>query len=227
MHAILNYLSEFSDQLKVVDPDVRHDYSLPGIGEIKGLRQAGYIVNADSTDQTKTIRLKFHCMADSEKAYAVEPKSLADETRAFLHTQNMRYAEWPIRDNEQRITGINYQLQVKVEIHFIFQVDLEQSAIKMLIKNFNAFGVDRSHIQAHRINDQWLDNLGNYILRRNDKLHELEIKDSDKELIRKRLEHEKKSRQQELELAAQREQEELEEKRRNSLLGKLKRFTKK
>ncbi|MEN8179300.1 MAG: hypothetical protein ABFS39_11895 [Pseudomonadota bacterium] len=227
MHAVLNYLSELSEQLKVVDPDVRHDFSLPGIGEVKGLRQAGYIVNADNTDQTKIIRLRFHCVADSEKEYAVKPKSTGTETRDFLESQNMRYAEWPIRDNTQQVVGINFQLKLKVEIQCIFQVDLEQSAIKMVTTNFNAFGVDRSVVQPERITDEWLDNLGNYILRRNQNLHNLEIGDSEKALIRQRLETEKKARQQELELAMQQEREELEERRRNSLLGKFKNLGKK
>ena len=227
MHAILNYLGELTEQLKVVDPDARHDYNLPGIGEVKGLRQGGYIVNADSTDQTRIIRLRFQCTADHEQEYGVKPKTAADETREFLESQNMRYTEWPIRDNTQQIIGINYQLKLKVDVQFIFQVDPEQAAIKMVSSNFDTFEVERSVIQPERVTEQWLDNLGNYLLRRNQKLHNLEIGDSEKEKIRKKLQMEKQARQRELELAIQREQKELEEKRRNSLLGKLKNFGKK
>ena len=220
MLAILHYLVDLTEQLKEVDLDVRHRYKLPGIGEIGGLKQGGYIVNADSTDQIKTIRLRFHCMADQEKEYPVKPKSKADETRDFLESQKMRYAEWPIRDVTQKIVGITYQLTVKVEIQFAFQVDLEQGLIGMATANFNSFGVDRSVFRPERINDEWLDNLGNYILRRHQNLHALEIDASEKALIRQRLERERQARQEELEQALEREEMEREEKRRKSLLGK-------
>lgn len=199
MHAIFRYLGELTEQLKLVDPDVRHDFNLPGIGEVKGLRQEGYIVNADSTDQIKQIRLRFHCVADMEKEYAVKPKLKADETRDFLESQNMNYTEWPIRDSTQQIIGLNFQLQVKVRTNYIFQADLDQGVIKMTISNFEAFGMDRSVIQPKRINDHWLDDLGNFILRRNQNMHHLEIDEAVKESIRRRLEADNRAREREME----------------------------
>lgn len=222
MLAILHYLSELTEQLKVVDPDVRMDYTLPGIGTVEGLHQEGYVVNADSTENTKTIRLRFSCLADREREFAVKPKSTADETRAFLDSQSMRYAEWPIRDPQQGIVGLNFQLTVKVDVNFIFKADLEQGAILLLISNFAGFKPERSVIQPERITEGWLDNLGNYLLRRRKNIYELEISDADKEVIRQKLESARLQREAELQAALQREREEQEVVRRNSLLGKLK-----
>jgi hypothetical protein len=226
MLAILHYLSELSEQLKLVDPDVRVDYTLPGIGTVKGLHQDGYVVNADSTENTKLIRLRFSCLADREREFAVKPKATADETRDFLESQSMRYAEWPIRDPQQGIVGLNFQLAVKVDVNFIFKVDLEQGAIQLLISNFDGFKPERSIIQPERITEGWLDNLGNYLLRRRKNIYELEISDADKEMIRQNLEAAKLQRQAELQAVLQREKEEQEEARRNSLLGKLKSLAK-
>lgn len=226
MLAILHYLSELSDQLKVVDPDVRKDYTLPGIGLVKGLHQEEYVVNADSTENTKTIRLRFQCVDDREREFAVKPKSTADETRDFLETQRMRYAEWPIRDPLQGVVGLNFQLAVKVDVNFLFKADLEQGAIQLFISNFFDFKVEKSVIQPERITETWLDNLGNYLLRRRKNLYELEITDDDKAAIRQRLEEARRQREAELEAAILREREEREEARRNSLLGKLKAFAK-
>ncbi|MEJ2593159.1 MAG: hypothetical protein P8178_17550 [Candidatus Thiodiazotropha sp.] len=203
MLSILHYLSELTEQLKVVDPDVRVDYTLPGIGTVRGLHQEGYVVNADSTENTRTIRLRFQCVDEREREYAVKPKSSADETRDFLETQRMRYAEWPIRDPQQGVVGLNFQLAVKVDVNFIFKAD---------------------PAQPERISEEWLDNLGNYLLRRRKNLYELEITDEDKAAIRQRLEQAQRQREAELEAAILREREEREEARRNSLLGKLKSF---
>ncbi|MGD8908306.1 MAG: hypothetical protein PVI92_03090 [Chromatiales bacterium] len=226
MLKILRYLSDLTDQLKVLDPDIYQDYTLPGIGLVKGLRQGDYVVNADSTDNTKTIRLRFSCTDEREREYAVKPKSTADETRAFLETQVMRYAEWPIRNPQQQIIGLNFQLAVKVDVNFIFKADLEQGALTLIISNFSDFKVEKSVVQPERIDETWLDNLGNYLLRRRKNLYELEITENDKAAIRQKVEAAKRQREVELQEAIRREREERDEGRRNSLLGKLKSFTK-
>jgi len=226
MLSLLHYLSELTDQLKVLDLEVRQDYELPGIGPVRGLRQGGYVVNTDSTENTRAIRLRFSCEADQEREYAVKPKSTADETRAFLDSQTMRYSEWPIRDPLQGVIGLNFQLTVKVDVNFIFKADPEQGAIHLLITNFSGFKPERSVIQPERITDGWLDNLGNYLVRRRENLYELEISDADKEEIRRKLETERQQREKEMQEAVEREREEQEEVRRNSLIGRLKSFAK-
>jgi hypothetical protein len=219
---ILHYLAELTDQLKLVDTDIRADYTLPGIGTVSGLKQGEYVVNADSTESTKIIRLRFTCCDENEHEYAVKPKSAADETREFLETQIMRYADWPIRDPIQGLIGLNFQLAVKVNVNFVFKADMEQGAITLLIANFHDFKVEKSVVQPERVTESWLDNLGNYLVRRRENLFELEIDESNKVAIRERLEQANKQRESELQAALQREREEQEEARRNSLLGKIK-----
>jgi predicted pyridoxine 5'-phosphate oxidase superfamily flavin-nucleotide-binding protein len=80
-------------------------------------------------------------------------------------------------------------------------------------------------VQPERIDETWLDNLGNCLLRRRKNLYELEITDNDKAAIRQKLEEVKRQREAELQEAIQREREEREGGRRNSLFGKLKFFT--
>ena len=226
LKAILNYLEELTEQLKAVNPAIHHDYTLPGLGLLKGLRQRNYTLKADTKDQTKVVRLKFNCVADKEQTFAVTPQSQAIETRSFLESQKMRYTEWPIRDNSQQIVVNNFQLQASIEIYITFQADLEMGAIKMATTNFKDFVIDRSTVLPQRINDQWLDHLGHYILRKNENLYCLEIDESSKESIRMRLEAEKRARQEDLQRAIKREKLEREEKERTSLLGKLKNLRK-
>jgi hypothetical protein len=226
MLKILHYLVELTDQLKVLDPEVYQDYALPGIGLVKGLRQGNYTVHADSSDNTKIIRLRFSCIDEQEREYTVKPKSTADETRTFLEEQVMRYAEWPVRDPQQGIIGINFQLAVKVDVNFIFKADLEQGAIALIISNFSGFKLEKSVVLPERIDETWLDHLGNYLLRRRKNLFELEISDNDKAAIRQKLEEVQRQREAELQEAIQREQEEQDKTERNSLLGRLRSFTK-
>ncbi len=43
-------------------------------------------------------------------SFSVSPNGLADETRGFLHSHHMQFSEWPIRDAEQRLSGVNFQV---------------------------------------------------------------------------------------------------------------------
>ncbi|MEW8506470.1 MAG: hypothetical protein AB2598_07175 [Candidatus Thiodiazotropha sp.] len=222
MLSILRYLTELTEQLKILDYDVRQDYSLPGLGLVPGLRQDGYVVNADSSDNPRLVRLRFTCSADGETEYAVTPKPKADETAAFLNAQNMRFSEWPIRDREQRIVGLNFQLRTEVKISFLFKVDLDIATIKLYIANFNEFKLDKSMLQPEMVNEAWLDNLGNFLLRNRVDLYDLDIDESHKLAIRKKLEADTRRRDQELQQAIEYEQEAREAEFRRSILGRLK-----
>ena len=222
MLSILRYLTELIDQLKILDYEVRHSYSLPGIGLVPDLRHKNYVVNADSSDNPQLIRLHFSCETDDETEYAVLPKPKADETRAFLESQRMRYSEWPVRDHEQRIIGLNFQLRTEVRISFLFKVDLEIGSIRFIIANFNGFKLDKSMIQPEIVTDLWLDNLGNFLLRKRADLYDLDIDESHKAAIRKRLQMDNRLREQELQQAIELEHTEFEGVNRRSLLGRLK-----
>ncbi|EGV50934.1 hypothetical protein Rifp1Sym_cc00050 [endosymbiont of Riftia pachyptila (vent Ph05)] len=187
MLKLLAYLNDLTSQLKLVAPDVRANYRIPGLGQVKRLRQGNYLVNADSVTNPRRIRLKFSCVAAQEMSFSVSPKGLADETRGFLHSHHMQFSEWPIRDAEQRLSGVNFQVTPKVEVVFMFQIAPEQYEIEMLTSNFEKFGIRRYTYGPERIDDEWLDNLGNYVLRRHDKLHSLDISDSTLVNLRERL----------------------------------------
>ncbi|MES9947152.1 MAG: hypothetical protein ABW080_19550 [Candidatus Thiodiazotropha sp.] len=222
MISLLHYLSELTEQLKILDYEVRHAYTLPGIGIVTDLRHNSYVVNADSSDNPKAVRIRFSCTADNEAEYAVMPKSKADETCSFLEAQKMRYSEWPIRDYEQRIIGLNFQLQTEIKVSFLFQADLDIGVIKLYISNFNGFRLDKSMVQPEMVNDAWLDNLGHFLLRKRADLYDLDIDESHKDAIRKNLEDDSRRRDQELQQAIEYEQAVREEENRRSILGRLK-----
>lgn len=229
MRAILKYLIELTEQLEIVNPDAYHDYTLPGLGEVQHLKQGDYILKADSSEDTKVIRLKFFCapVGGGEAEFPVTPRELARETEKFLDAQQMTYSEWPIRDSEQRVVGQVFRLRIRVEVNIIFKADLEKGMIQMLISNYSGFRIDRSTIPPERVTDHWLDQLGNYILRKNEDLHNLEIDDSAREAIRKMVEEDKKKRSKELRWAILRDLKEEEERKKHSLLGRLAAFGKK
>jgi hypothetical protein len=225
MLLILHYLADLTEQLRVLDYDVRQDYTLPGIGLVAGLRHNKYVVNADSSDNPKAVRLKFNCSAERETEYAVTPKSKADEACAFLQTHKMHYSQWPIKDYANRIRGLNFQLRPEVKANFLFRADLDLGSIKLFITNFQGFKTDKSLVKPEVVNETWLDNLGNFLLRKRANLYDLEIDESHKQAIRERLAADTLQREKELQQAIVDEQQAQEEAYRRSLLGRFKTMT--
>ncbi|MCF6281392.1 MAG: hypothetical protein L3J28_04140 [Candidatus Polarisedimenticolaceae bacterium] len=198
MQMISNYFTEFVDQLNILKPATAVSYTIPGYKEVTGLIQQNYSIRADSFENMKKLRLRFSAELPHEIEFSVTPKAKAAETRSFLEQQNFTFSEWPVRDAQQQVIGITCQVKLKVEIMFMFQADIENSAIKLSIVNFENFGVESKSYRPDSINESWLEDIGHYILRENETLHTLEISDEIKQQLRDQLKREALGRAKEM-----------------------------
>ena len=217
---IHHYLIELKAQLDVVKLDVRHDYELPAVGVVTQLLQGAYVVTTDSADQTKTVRMRFTCTADKNIKFEVTQRAEADTAQDFFRSQRMQFSEWGIRDANGRITGANFDVRVKIDILFIFQADLDEQCIRLTVSNFDQIGVERYTYKPEEIDAQWLDDLGNLILRRHQHLNSLEISDSEREGIKRLVETDKRARQEELNRQRELEQQSPDAQRTESSLAR-------
>ncbi len=218
MLMISNYFSEFADQLNILKPDTKVSYTIPGYKEIKGLIQKEYGISADSLERIKKLRFRFNAELPNEIEFSVTPKSKSAETRNFLEQQNITFSEWPVRDAQQQVIGLTFQLKLKVDILFMFDANVENSSIQLSIVNFETFGVTQKIYRPESINEQWLEEVGAYILRKTETMHSLEISDEMKQKLRDQLRRAEGDRVREVEemdaLRAKQEQEEAQKENR-------------
>jgi len=228
MQMISNYFSEFFDQLAILKPKTEVAYTIPGYKEIKGLIQKDYAISADSLERIKKLRLRFIAEQLNESEFSVTPKSKAAETRHFFEQQNIAFSEWPVRDAQQEVIGLNFQLKLKVEVLFMFQADIDNSVIQLSIVNFETFGVTQKSYRPEVINEAWLEDIGRYILRKSKTLHSLEISDEVKQKLREQLKRAESARDREIkEMDDLRAKEAREEKQKeNRFIKMLKRTIK-
>jgi hypothetical protein len=228
MLMISNYFSDFSDQLSILKPKTEVAYTIPGHKEVKGLIQKNYGISADSLESIKKLHLRFIAELPNETEFSVTPKLRAAETRDFFEQQNITFSEWPVRDALQEVIGLNFQVKLKVNILFMFQVDIEKSMIQLRIVNFEGFAVTQKSYRPEAINEAWLEDIGRYILRKNKTLHSLEISDEVKQRLREQLKHSMSDRDREIkEMDELRAKEEFEEEQKeNRFIKMLKRTIK-
>lgn len=186
---IHRYLTELVKQLNVAEWAVMVSCQIPGIGKLENLKQGDYRITIDSLENPKKIAIHFACSASEERKFQVTPKSSAEETSNFLDSQRVLYTEWPIREGQHRqIIGAMFQAKLRFNCSLTFEVDEDMSKIKITSHNFENFTDQQFRIAYQTIDDNWLDQIGQYLLRKIPQLGNLFSSDAERELIRQRLE---------------------------------------
>ncbi|MBF0471135.1 MAG: hypothetical protein HQL48_07135 [Gammaproteobacteria bacterium] len=220
---IYHYLNDLIQQIEKASITSTTNYPVPGIGTLEGLNQSGYKINVDSTEKIKELRLQFFCRLPEKREFAITPITAANEARAFFEKMGVQYVDWALRDEKrsETIVGATLQATVVIPIIFQFNADMESGQIRLSTLNFERGGVQRYNYSCDRVNEQWLDELGYYLLRKRATLHTTEISESTREALREKVRLEAEHRERELAESLAREAAEAEEKKKGSLLNQL------
>ncbi|MDD5033651.1 MAG: hypothetical protein PHE55_02750 [Methylococcaceae bacterium] len=192
MLEIHRYLLEMIDHLNQVTWSVMASYDFPGIGKVENLLQGGYRISIDSLQNPKKIVLRFECVAPEERKYVIDSRSQADDASQFLAAQRVPFTEWPIRDGLHQIIGLAIQAKLRVWVNLIFEVEMDKSSIRVSSHNFTGITEISFLTDYQNIDKLWLDQLGHYILRKNECFGQLDISEEERRQIRQHLELERK-----------------------------------
>ena len=198
MKRIAAYLCEMTEQLKVVKLPVPVAYDVPGVGLIKDLNQDNYRVYLDSRETPRKIAFQFACTSGSVNKYTVTPITAADEARQFMNKQQIHYSEWGVRDNQDKLIGAHFECQMQIQVKLVFTVDMENERLVVTSINRHGLTIKHSNFGFDGIDDKWMDELGHYILRKKEQLGVLDISDSTRQEIQKKLKEEQLRREAEL-----------------------------
>ncbi len=224
MQAVFRYLNEMTEHLNFLKPEVGIRYTLPGYGEVGNLVQEDYRMAVDSTGQPKFIKLWFTCRSPDDLVFTVTPRSTALDSRRFLQDLRMEFSEWPLRDAFNNVIGLGFEVRFTIPVVFLFQADIENEVITMQVANFEGFKTLRDSFRPIEVNDELLEDIGNYILGRSANLRALHISDHERQQIRQRLRVSDAERKKELEAALQREYVEKEDEQSRLLKNRLRKM---
>lgn len=175
MLGIYRYLLDLVEQIDTIGVVVKAAYDLPVLGHVEPLEHKNYCFHIDNSDKPKRITLDFHCQSKREFLAPVDAQQ-ADAARRFLDSQQIRSIDWPVRNANGDIHQIVFKFVPKIKVMLEFIADVERSAIAIRTLNFEEFGTRNYIISHENIDDAWLDQLGNYLLRRCNNLDVVEEK---------------------------------------------------
>ena len=221
MTEVYKFLNEMVKNLNIIKPETIVNYPiLPG-GNNQPFRQGDYKVIADNHQQMKEIKLTF-------KAELAEPVSLRvkgeDDVKKqieLLASYRVHNERKDIKDNNFKLTHSDFIILGPVNITVQFVGDVEASSIQLLLNYFEGPGLAKRNLDVKNINQDFLDKLGRFLLREDNKLFSLDISEKDKQAIREMVQKERVKREQEIAEMERLAQEEEEKQKSSRGLRKL------
>ena len=198
MQELFKYLKELVEHLNYLEVPVQvENYSIrfPRLGV---LAQKDYKISTDGyggfadINKLMQINVTFYCVAEGEFKYVVNGKAAIEKEIAFLHVKRLSV-------KTQKMPGINNEETAKffvkrlIPVRLRFEVDYDHSLIKMIINNYTNFSTYTESWQPADINNDFLDALARYLLRKDSEFIKPDITDEHREVLRKKLAEIKKT----------------------------------
>lgn len=193
MQRTFTFLKEIIDHLAYLEKDVEiEDYSqrYPQIGK---LAQSGYKISTDGYggfadfERIMQININFSCIGHGSFKYELEGRGRVEREVAFLHSKNVPF-DWNQFVSKSGVETGSFTITRKIPIRFKFDVDFKRSKIKLLINNHEDFSVYKKIFEPHEVDEELLDEVIRFMLRKDSDFIRLDINNQDKQRIKKKAE---------------------------------------
>ena len=217
---IYGILKEMTENLNFIKPETTVQYPIYPGGEKQEFRQGKYNLIIDSPQQIKDIKLTCKAELDKPVKLRVKGEDNVNKLMELLASYKIQNKRKDYNDKSYKLTHSDIAIEGPLNISIQFIASDDSSYIQLLLGNFEGPGVIKRNIEAKNINQDFLDKLGRYILREDNKLFALDISEKDKQAIREMVEKERAKREQEIAEMERRAEEEKEKQKSSSGLSK-------
>jgi len=219
---IYNYLKELEEHLNYLKPDIRVDCNISGYGTLTDLRQTGYHMEKGRKEVLKKVQFSFRCESEGELTFSVEGKKKLHALMEEMDRAGIRYGCKRERGGNNEVIGADITVEPVVPVSFEFKGEFETSGIIMTIRNYEDLLWQKSYLNPQQVDDTFLDELGNYIVRKENGFLKMDLPNVEKAYFQRLVRDARMERQNELFLAEEREKDEQETNKKNSLVARLK-----
>lgn len=187
---IYTYLQELLKQVDILQADVRADYNLKGCGNLIGLRQEAYEIRSDSRDNMTNLTLGFYCVGEGEIKFELDTQQQVEQQKDYFKQHDLAFTSRDYRDERHNISHALFTFAPRIQVAFDFQLAKDLAMITLTVRNYEGLGIHRYQLEPSRIDDDFLDELGRYILRRENTFLKLDISENYRQGLRQKLANE-------------------------------------
>lgn len=220
MIRVYNYLDELIKTIVYLKREIYANYKIDGIGDIDDLLQIDYKVTTDSTHNMKRVAVSFRCFKRDIVAFDIKGEKAVEQQVSYLLSHKLDFEQKRKRTLNASVTESRFKLKCSIPVTIALEVNLEKAELYLKIYNFDGLGLNQRTLKTEDADDSFLDSLGRYVLREDDKFLRQELSNDELTRIRRSLMKEEKRRAKELGVRA-REFHIREEKDNESLLKRV------
>ncbi len=231
MQQIFSYFKELIDYLKIIETPIEVPHYSEHYPDMGILYQQDYRLSTDkhggiaSIEKLTDINLRFTCqgLGSDSFEYTVEYQDEADVEREFLLQHNIPF-KYNHNMGNNKAGEITFHISRKIPVLFTFSVDFENSCIILEIHNHDNFESRSLTIEIEQINEDYLDKLARYILRKDHEFLRMTIDEKAKEKIRQQIRRQKQALAHELEILSSSEKTEQKKQEIDKVKNKIRGF---
>lgn len=160
-------LGAFARRLNAALPNIRTTYHVEGYGPLLDLKQMNYVVVSEDENGLK-VSLKFECRGDAPVEFCVTSREACDAELQYLlanglHVQYRSRADW----------RFVFNLESLVPVSLEFSAHSTDAAVELKIRNLETIGQRAEYFPPERIDEEFLTELRNCVLRQPNRFNEL------------------------------------------------------
>lgn len=212
MLQMYTYFKELVEHLNYVDTETTASYPIRADGTMQDFLQKDYKVTIDSTKTVRNLKLNFVCSLKEPLIFESENLEKIERYTDLLHNYHVEFDRTDDKGVNYELLGAKFKVIGPIPVAVTLQGDIDTSSINLLLNNFEKPGLSKHIFKDHEITEEFIDDIGKYILRQNSDFLKLDIGEEEKEKIRESVQANIRQRQEELEEAERliKEQEEKE-----------------
>ena len=196
---IHRYLKELAEQLNVIKPQIRVNFPVREVGELTDLEQGNYReVREGDREQTSSVTFAFTLEGRRHYRFDVSVPGNVDQWLNNLKNEGLKIDHAQVLDESSLGHRVWINVSGFVPVKLRFAADLEKEGIVLTVRNYDSIGEMRHRITPEQVDEQFLDELGRYILRRPNRFLRMEVPAEVRDRLRKKIELDQKRKEEEL-----------------------------
>jgi len=192
---LYRYFKDLGEQLNVIDPDLRVDYAIDGVGELTKLRQGHYRVTTDDLEKIEAFTFHYTCAKAERTEFKTRDRESTARQKDYFWRHNLRFEIREAADNTA-----TFAFDATVPVSFAFSADPEHNCVQLRVRNFDKLGLSNHRFPPDRIDRSLMEEVAKRILHKPNRFAELSgdvLPDDARARLRERLERDKALRERE------------------------------
>lgn len=160
------YLEQFCDQIRAKEKQVSFDLPIRQYGVYRGLIQQEYELKRKIEADVYTICLSFSLQSKENGVFEYLQAEKDTRFLAGLRKDGVKVLASRIvglNTDSQRVT---FELEGKIPVQLEFKADVRTGSVALCLSNFDMLGTRCYVLSPEQVTDEFLDQMGRFILRR-------------------------------------------------------------